>query len=436
MNAQDSSRADENRHHKPHTSLPHRFKQPPIETLLNLGSLALLAGQWVGTGFNVIWRPDNTGDPSFEVRRFLQLNRTAETLTFDIINSPIPNRGLANQDDITIYGLNYLQKVRDDDTDIPGFPNAGEDLHIEPGLFLSVPASGGPTVVNSNDANAVPPIVPPRTVPLTPPNIVRLATIPHGVSVLLQGATPSTNPVTTPLVIPPIYPIAAIAEVYANFPGFTPAQQVAFAADYTSYAVSESAQPGLGIQPANVPAQALVAQTGGAVVPTFHGVPENTLSNDIPYPNANKAQSNGPFPPAWQAYVDDPNVILRDAIAHQDILGFIPISLATPSPSAISQIPFLGFADPGLEPTIVDAAAGQSNAFVHSATATFWIEWVKSDGHHHGPHYNHHDEALKFLDPFPGVSKFLQLQYTQTVILNFNGVLWPHVSVATLRQQF
>ncbi|MGC2529025.1 MAG: heme-binding protein [Candidatus Acidiferrum sp.] len=425
MNTQDdSSRAEENK--QPHTSLPHRFKQPPIETLLNLGPLALLAGQWVGTGFNVIWRPDNTGDEHFEVRRFLQLNRTAETLTFDVINSPIPNRGLANQPDITIYGLNYLQKVRDDDTDIPNFPNAGEDLHIEPGLFLSVPASGGPPIVNSNDANAVHPIVPPRIVPLTPPNIVRLATIPHGVSVRMQGGVP--GPVVTGAPdIPPIYPIGEIANVYASYPDYPPVppgQGATLAEAYVSFAP----QPGLGIQPANVPAQAL---TAGA----FHSVPENTLSNDIPYPNAQKAQSNGPFPAAWQAYVDDPNTVLRNATAGQTILGFIPIALATPSPSAISQIPFLGFADPALEPTTVDDAAGQSNAFVHSATATFWIEWVKSHGHHGGPHY-HHDSALQFLDPFPGVPKFLQLQYTQTVILNFNGVLWPHVSVATLRQQF
>ena len=30
---------------------------------------------------------------------------------------------------------------------------------------------------------------------------------------------------------------------------------------------------------------------------------------------------------------------------------------------------------------------------------------------------------------------FLQLQYTQTVLLNFNGLSWPHVSVATLRKR-
>jgi hypothetical protein len=27
----------------------------------------------------------------------------------------------------------------------------------------------------------------------------------------------------------------------------------------------------------------------------------------------------------------------------------------------------------------------------------------------------------------------LQLQYTQRVLLNFNGLSWPHVSVATLQ---
>jgi hypothetical protein len=409
------------RQRKPITSYPRRFPQPPIETLLNLGPIALLAGHWNGTGFNVIWRPDNTGDPHFAVRRFLQLNMTAETLVFDIIPTPVPNRGVANQPDIAIYGLNYLQKVRDNDTDIPGFPNAGEDLHIEPGLFLNVPKSGG--VANSNDAAA--------TVPVTPASIVRLATIPHGVSALLQGDTPSTHPVSGPPDIPPIYPIAEIADAYTNYPDYSAAQGATFAADYNSFPTSHPAQLGLGIQPTNVPAQALLAATA-----TFHAVPENTISNDVPYPNAANAQSNGPFPAVWQDYVNDPNVVLRNAIAHQDILGFIQISLATPSPAAISQIPFLGIADPALEPTTTDIPAGQSNAFVHSATSTFWIEWVKSDERHHGPRYDYNDAALKVIDPFPGVAKFLQLQYTQTVILNFNEVLWPHISVATLRLQF
>jgi hypothetical protein len=420
---------------KPVTSYPRRVKQPPIETLLNLGPLALLAGDWVGTGFNTIWRPDNTGDPNFKVRRFLQLNRTSETLAFDVISSPIPNRGVAFQPDITIYGLNYLQKVKDNDTDIPDFPNAGEDLHIEPGLFLNVPASGGAGVINSNDPNNMGP-----TVPLTPASIVRLATIPHGVSVLMQGEASTAVLHHGHPHIPPIYPIADIAKIYTDFPHYPPsppapltplAQAAAFTTDYKSYPVSQPGQLGLGIQPANVPPQAL-----GQATKTFHGVPENTLLNDIPYPNAMNAQSNGPFPAEWQDYVNDPNVVLRRANHHKTILGFIPITLATPSRRAISQIPFLGIADPALEPTPTDLPAGRSNAFVHSATSTFWIEWVKADEHHHGPPQSYHSEVLDGLNPFPGESTYVQIQYTQTVILNFNEVLWPHVSVATLRPQF
>ena len=47
-------------------------------------------------------------------------------------------------------------------------------------------------------------------------------------------------------------------------------------------------------------------------------------------------------------------------------------------------------------------------------TAIFWIEQVAAGPY--GP-------------------AFLQLQYTQTVLLNFNRLSWPHVSVATLRKQ-
>jgi hypothetical protein len=36
------------------------------------------------------------------------------------------------------------------------------------------------------------------------------------------------------------------------------------------------------------------------------------------------------------------------------------------------------------------------------------------------------------LEPFWGRSTHLQLQYSQLVILIFNNVLWPHVTVATM----
>ena len=102
---------------------PPRYPLQPIQGLLNLGAIAHLAGKWSGTGFNIIWRPDNTGDPGFKVRRFLQLNQTLETFEFDTIASAVPNRGLFKQPDINIYGLNYLlQKVKDNECQPPRLP--------------------------------------------------------------------------------------------------------------------------------------------------------------------------------------------------------------------------------------------------------------------------------------------------------------------------
>lgn len=411
---------------------PPRYPLQPIQGLLNLGAIAHLAGNWLGNGFNIIWRPDNTGDPGFKVRRFLQLNQTVETFNFDTIASAIPNRGLFKQPDINIYGLNYLQKVKDNDVNLPGFPNfpnAGEDLHIEPGLFLNVPASGG--VEDPNDLTGD------VTDPVIPASIVRLATIPHGVSVLLRGVAPSAIPVAGPPTIPPVYPIEAITKAYADYPDYDPQVGTDFAAKYKTFPTAVGL--GVGIQPANVPP--LAAEPNAAMPTTaqgpFHTVPENTISNDVAYPNAHNAQSNGPFPPEWQDYLDDPNVLLRRAIANQDILGHIEIKLATPSQAAIGQIPFLGIADPALEPNSnVGTRGSRSNAFVHSVTSTFWIEWVRIRRPIIFQPLELREPELIQLNPYPLEPTFLQLQYTQTVILNFNNVLWPHVSVATLTLHF
>ena len=408
---------------------PPRYPLQPVQGLLNLGAIAHLAGNWSGNGFNIIWRPDNTGDPGFKVRRFLQLNQTLETFNFDTIASAVPNRGLFKQPDINIYGLNYLQKVKDNDVDLPGFPNfpnAGEDLHIEPGLFLNVPASGG--VEDPNDLTGD------MTDPVIPASIVRLATIPHGVSVLLQGNAPSAIPVAGPPIIPSVYPIQAITKAYTDYPDYDPQVGTDFAAKYQGFPTTPGL--GVGIQPSNVPTLA-AEPNAGAPTGVFHAVPENMVVNDTPYPNLPNAQSNGPFPAAWQDYLDDPNVLLRRAIANQDVLGHITIELATPSHAAIGQIPFLGIADPAREPNSnVGTRASRSNAFVHSVTSTFWIEWVRVKRRIGFTPLELREPQLIPLNPFPLEPTFLQLQYTQTVILNFNNVLWPHVSVATLTLHF
>jgi hypothetical protein len=57
---------------------------------------------------------------------------------------------------------------------------------------------------------------------------------------------------------------------------------------------------------------------------------------------------------------------------------------------------------------------GAGNANASSVSATFWIESIAGTG---------------------GNPDFLQLQYTQLVMLDFNGIHWPHVTVGTLRKQ-
>jgi hypothetical protein len=107
-----------------------------------------------------------------------------------------------------------------------------------------------------------------------------------------------------------------------------------------------------------------------------------------------------------QEIVDNPNVLLSDANTEAAAQGFeiveaiqIQVSAVGVTPGgqaalgAIGNIPFLF-----------------PNADVANVTATFWLERVSN----------------------PSGASFLQLQYSQTVLLNFNGLSWPHVTVGTL----
>jgi hypothetical protein len=118
-----------------------------------------------------------------------------------------------------------------------------------------------------------------------------------------------------------------------------------------------------------------------------------------------------------QEVIMNPNILLENAIKGQNIIKTVVIFLdanpvdgvATPGATGpvggITNIPFVNV-----------------NANANSLSAIFWIETVQNaDG-----------------------TTFLQLQYTQTVILDFpvfdpNGnvveIKWPHISVATLLLQ-
>jgi len=280
-----------------------------------LGPLAELPGKWTGKGFNQIWRPHHAVPPDpANQDRFLELNLTTETLEFDAIPGPIPNRGFL-QGDISMFGVTYLQKVSD---------VVAGGIHIEPGIWATIPAT---------------------TDPAEGPTVARLASIPHGTTILAQGTSLTVNG-------PPRFSDASITPFVIG----NPARTIPF--------------------------------------------PESTLATATPFRSVSNENITQPI-------VDDPNSLLAAAITGQDITRTIVLNVATTAPSPISG----GGTDATafLQGSLTDGP----NASPASMTATFWIEQVAAKG---------------------GQPAFLQLQYTQTVLLNFNGLSWPHVSVATLRK--
>jgi hypothetical protein len=275
-----------------------------------LGRLAGLAGKWSGTGFNVIWRPMSLPDQD----RFLQLNVTKETLEFERIPGEIPNRGFL-QGDITMFGLNYLQQISD--------ANLNAGLHFEPGIWAHVPKT---------------------THPRESVSIVRMASIPHGTTIVAQGNSNTSDESVKPSI------------------------------------------PKVSIKPFGI------------------GTPASTI--DFPEQDL-KTKTKFRTPAAGlvgvtQKMVNDPNSVLVAAIAKQNITSTVRLQVTT------AHTPVLG----GGTANTAFLAGGREgpNAVASTVTSTFWLEKL--------------DNA----------KEFTQLQYTQTVLLDFAGLSWPHVSVATLRR--
>jgi hypothetical protein len=103
-----------------------------------------------------------------------------------------------------------------------------------------------------------------------------------------------------------------------------------------------------------------------------------------------------------QEVVDNPNSLLRSQIADQQISATITLQVATDD----TPVPGGGTANTAF----LKGTAHGPNADAASVTATFWLETIQ------------------------GESAPTQLQYSQIVLLNFSGLSWPHVTVATLRK--
>lgn len=387
----------------------------PRNALEPLGLLGALAGTWKGHGFNLIARPDFHDNTDL----YLQLNHTRETLTFTPIGGPVPNRGFG-QDDIELFGLTYLQQISDADLD--------GALHIEPGIWVRQPNT----------------TFPPESVPNPQQLVARMATIPHGNSVLAEG-------IAEPFNGPPVLTIPGAQYSFSKFPSFnsTPFGVPPTAPEILINAAGSSEELTAPTVPATPFPQYDLSIPIGAIPPgplnppfTLNTrTPFETVPLDPPIPNT----------PQNQDLVNDPIVFLQNDvqklvnqgytfegavlnIATQTPIKFLTVansgaggatsSVAVPEfGGGIENIPFLlgqtvnAGTPPKPEP--------EPNAQTSLVYATFWIETVTNSNTGH---------------------TFMQLQYAQMVVLDFPirhllpaayvNLGWPHITVATLRKDF
>jgi hypothetical protein len=369
---------------------------PDNETVLNnLGLLKDLAGHWRGHGFNLIARPDRQGNSNL----YLQLNQTRETLNIEPIGSSIPNRGFG-QDDIELFGLNYLQKISDVFTD--------GALHFEPGLWITQQET----------------TYPPETAP-GGQIVFRMGSIPHGSALLAQGtAKPFTGA--------PTLKTADAEYAFSVFPSFNSTPFGASATPTINAAgSSEKATATANTLPPFTQYDLNIQESA-----TNPRTPFDTHPPDPPLP----ADINGVL---MQDIINDPIKLLQQVIQEQVDHGHTfegtALNIATQAQITFFTKPNSTPADPKVVVNVTDGAGGIENilfleggepvgtqgpnADTALVYATFWIEKVM---HEHRP-------------------PFMQLQYAQMVILDFPilkrlptviNLGWPHISVATLRKAF
>jgi hypothetical protein len=335
----------------------------------SLGPLAAFTGTFHGVGFNTIFRPDNPETPTklptpvSGSDNVLELNVTNETLSFSPSLGTVPNRGEV-QGDISLNGVPYLQTINDVTN-----PGQSVGIHFEPGLWMIVPAT---------------------TDPAEGATIVRMASIPHGTTIVAQGKSTTIKGKPT---------FAAI--------DITPTAN--------------------GGGPIPFPSQTATTQ-GTARIP-------QDLTAFI------KAGT------VTQAMLTNPAILLTNHVNGLDILSTDVITIST-DPAA----PLFGGGTRNIAFLLGNAAATAPNAEATKMTAIFWIETVEytipvpvfEPGQ---PALNIPATAGPGGQPVPTFTinppvavtaprtikaTATQIQYAQQVFLNFNGLSWPHVSVATL----
>jgi hypothetical protein len=136
----------------------------------------------------------------------------------------------------------------------------------------------------------------------------------------------------------------------------------------------------------------------------FHSGEQEFPELDLSINTTFRSRSDG----VTQEMVRNPNSVLQTALHGQTIKSRTFIHVSTTH----SPIRGGGTANTAFLADAANPPGGNAKAV--EVDARFWIETVA------GP---------------SGQDDFLQLQYSQLVQLDFNGLRWPHVTVATLRKQ-
>lgn len=337
----------------------------------DLGAIAKFTGTFKGAGFNSIFRPQD----------------------FAVSPTPLPNPAHGPNDNI--LELNLTEETLSFSPALGSIPNRGMvqgdvllngipylqtitdvsepaqpvGIHFEPGVWLSVPQT---------------------TVPAEGLTLVRMASIPHGTTIEAQGTSFSVTggPRIDPVDITPFL----IGD---------PTNRIKFPS-----------------QDVNDNATFRVPQDLKTLIA------DGTITQDI---------------------LDNPNLILKNRADAQNIASTTVIEIST-NPAD----PLFGGGTTNIAFLLGDKTATNPNANAVQMTAIFWIETVSEQitvppcrpGQPvilQGNTEAGNPVASFVVSPATEITAdtqidvtYTQIQYTQTVSLNFNGLTWPHVSVATL----
>lgn len=418
--------------------------QPTAQEKFN-NAFAVFQGSFTGPGFNTIFRPNGGGkdeEPMPPEPALLELNLTHEMWNFTEEDlHEIPNRGLAKQPDINLIGRAYTQTVLDVTTaggkrmpvnrvgkllDSSGNPVPKEKLgiekprgiHFEPGLFLSVPG----TVVNS--------------VVLRPPTICRMASIPHGTTINAQGPAPETKsggPVFDEVDITPF-----------DIPG-----------DETQTRNSESRFSSQTMQnPKNLPRLPQKLDATGNITQQLLNNPNALLKEHNKNKNFEKTTTLKVSTALPGNQFNPQRAALKVLQRLSPVIDKVPEAGISPREFG-KMVAELEQAGNTANIAFLDGSVSTNQiASTAKVTAVFWVSTVNYKLEVKTEFKPKSQDEMLRLSPIGNFAagttptfafpkgqtikpqivpvQALQIQYTQTVLLNFNRQSWPHVSVATV----